>query len=228
WSIYLWQAKRYDRALVESWRDSVTGILIFAGLFSAVVTGFIVEGYKTLQPDPADSTNHLLAQISLQLAHMSNGINGSFVLSPVPQTSPAKSALACNILWFTSLGLSLSCALIATLVGQWTQEFLHLTERHSAPVVGARLMSYLYYGIRRYNMHTIVAIIPLLLHASLFLFFAGLVAFLVPINIAVMSASAAVFFIFTVAYLTLTILPLFAFDCPYRTPLSGILWRINR
>ncbi|KAJ7157350.1 hypothetical protein C8R46DRAFT_1225946 [Mycena filopes] len=226
WSIYLAQAKKYDKALVESWRDNVTGILIFAGLFSAVVAGFIVEGYKTLQPDPADSTNHLLAQISLQLAHMSNGINGSLVLSPVPQIPPSKSALACNILWFTSLGLSLSCALIATLVGQWTQEFLHLAERHSAPVVGARLMSYLYYGIRRYNMHTIVGIIPLLLHASLFLFFAGLVAFLVPINIAVMSASAAVFFIFTAAYLTLTILPLFAFDCPYRTPLSGILGRI--
>ncbi|KAJ7731195.1 hypothetical protein B0H16DRAFT_1381891, partial [Mycena metata] len=228
WTIYLTEAKKYDKALVESWRDNVTGILIFAGLFSAVVTAFIIEAYKTLQTDSADTTNYLLTQISLQLAQISSGSNGTLTASPIPQFTPSKSALACNILWFTSLGLSLCCALIAILVGQWAQDFLHSAERHSAPVVGARIISYLYYGIRRFNMHTMVAIIPLLLHTSLFLFFAGLIAFLIPINVVVMTVSATVFAIFMMIYLVLTVLPLFYLDCPYRTPLSGVLWRIRQ
>ncbi|KAJ6541619.1 hypothetical protein B0H19DRAFT_852614, partial [Mycena capillaripes] len=219
WAIYLAEAEKYDMALVESWRDNVTGILIFAGLFSATVTGFVIEGYKTLFADPGDTTVHILTQISLQLAQMSSG-NGTTIVSPapVPQFAASKSALICNILWFISLGLSLSCALIATLVGQWAQDFLHRAEMRSEPVVGARIMSYLYYGMRRFSMHTIVAVIPLLLHASLLFFFAGLVAFLIPVNLIVMAVSSTITLIFTAVYLTLTVLPLYCLDCPYRTP----------
>ncbi|KAJ7731198.1 hypothetical protein B0H16DRAFT_1220725, partial [Mycena metata] len=220
WTIYLTEAKKYDKSLVESWKDNMTGILIFSGLLSAVVTAFIVEAYKTLQTDSGNTTNQLLTQISLQLAQISSGSNGTLTVSPVPQFVPSKSALACNILWFTSLSFSLCCALVAILVGQWAQDFLHFADKHSAPVVGARIISYLYYGIRRFNMHTMVAMIPLLLHTSLFLFFAGLIAFLIPINVVVMAVSAAVFAIFTMIYLVLTVLPLFYLECPYRTPLS--------
>ncbi|KAF7329022.1 hypothetical protein MVEN_02532300 [Mycena venus] len=33
------------------WRGNMNGMLIFAGLFSAILTAFIIESYKTLQPD---------------------------------------------------------------------------------------------------------------------------------------------------------------------------------
>ncbi|KAJ7699627.1 hypothetical protein B0H17DRAFT_1255831 [Mycena rosella] len=49
WAIYLAEAEKYDKALVESWRDNVTGLL--AGIFSAIVTGFIIDAYKTLRAD---------------------------------------------------------------------------------------------------------------------------------------------------------------------------------
>ncbi|KAJ7930055.1 hypothetical protein B0H13DRAFT_913330 [Mycena leptocephala] len=228
WAIYLAEAEKYDKALVESWRDNVTGILIFAGLFSATVTAFIIEGYKTLLADSGDTTVHLLTQISLQLSQMTSENSSTIIVSPVPQFVPSNSALICNILWIISLGLSLCCALIATLVGQWAQDFLHRAEMRSEPVVGARIMSYLYYGIRRFNMHAMVAAIPLLLHGSLLFFFAGLVAFLIPVNVTVMAISSAVPLIFTAVYLTLTLLPLCYFDCPYRTPLSDMLWHVGR
>jgi hypothetical protein len=36
WAIYLAEAEKYDKALVESWRDNVTGILIFVCNLSPV------------------------------------------------------------------------------------------------------------------------------------------------------------------------------------------------
>ncbi|KAJ7822547.1 hypothetical protein B0H14DRAFT_1318682 [Mycena olivaceomarginata] len=49
------------------------GLLIFAGLFSASLTAFIAESYKTLNRDSGDLTVQLLTQISLQLAASANG-----------------------------------------------------------------------------------------------------------------------------------------------------------
>ncbi|KAJ7116863.1 hypothetical protein C8R44DRAFT_791558 [Mycena epipterygia] len=96
----------------------------------------------------------------------------------------------------------------------------------SAPATRARIFSYLYYGLKRFNMHAVVEIVPLLLHASLLFFFAGLVAFLIPINIAVTAIVAALLALVAGIYIWLTILPLVSLDCPYQTPLSGLLWNI--
>ncbi|KAJ7660437.1 hypothetical protein B0H17DRAFT_1212617 [Mycena rosella] len=78
---------------------------------------------------------------------------------------------------------------------------------HSVPVIHACILSYLYYGLKWFNMHTVVKIIPLLLHASL-LFFAGLVAFLVPINLSMTALLAIV----AAVYSLLTLLPLWHLD----------------
>jgi hypothetical protein len=166
----------------------------------------------------------LLTQISHQLAFAANGT--SFTVSPSASFTPPRGSLVCNVLWFISLGLSLACALIATLLEQWARDFLHKADIRSAPVSRARVFSYLYYGIRRFGMHTVVDIVPLLLHVSLLLFFAGLVAFLIPINTAVTAVAGILLAIMTTVYSLLTLLPLMDLDCPYRTPLSSALWRI--
>ncbi|KAJ7128562.1 hypothetical protein C8R44DRAFT_557882, partial [Mycena epipterygia] len=62
------EAEKYDKGLVESWKSDMEGMLIFAGLFSASLTAFLIESYKTLNPDSGDTTVHLLSQISQQLA----------------------------------------------------------------------------------------------------------------------------------------------------------------
>ncbi|KAJ7192358.1 hypothetical protein GGX14DRAFT_480223 [Mycena pura] len=145
WSVYLSEADRYDSALVESWRADMEGILIFSGLFSASLTAFLIESYKKLVPDAGDMTVILLSQISQQLS-----------ASPqLPDASAAPftvltSSLVCNAFWFVSLGLSLTCALLATLVEQWAREFIHKTEIRP-----------------RFGIHAIVDAIPLLLHLGL-------------------------------------------------------------
>ncbi|KAK7013667.1 hypothetical protein R3P38DRAFT_2787956 [Favolaschia claudopus] len=223
WSVYVSEAEKYDKALVDGWKSDMEGLLIFAGLFSAILTAFLIESYKTLTPDSGDDMKALLAQISAQLSGIANG---SSVDLPVPESFvPPTSSLVCNLLWFISLGLSLSCALIATLVEQWARDFKYKTEMCSAPVIRARIFSYLYYGLKRFNMHAVVDIIPLLLHASLILFFAGLIAFLVPVNTAVMISVIILLGIVVIAYTTLTVFPLFSHQSPYQTPLSTGLWR---
>ncbi|KAJ6534025.1 hypothetical protein DFH09DRAFT_932443, partial [Mycena vulgaris] len=196
-SVYISEAEKYDKALVESWRGDMDGMLIFvnaqsssqAALFSASLTAFLIESYKTFMPDSGDTTTSLLAQISNQLAASASGTTFE---APLPATFvvPATSVL-CNTLWFINLGLSLSCALIATLVEQWARNFVQKADMRPSPVIRARIFSYLYYGLKRFNIHVLVDLVPLLRHMSLVLFFAGLVAFLLPINHTVTIVAAA-------------------------------------
>ncbi|KAF7341288.1 hypothetical protein MVEN_01864900 [Mycena venus] len=207
WAVYISEAEKYDKGLVESWKSDMQGMLIFAGLFSASLTAFLIESYKTL--------------------NLEASANGSTLPIPSPASFiPTTTSVVCNALWFISLGLSLSCALIATLLDQWARDFLHRSEIRSAPLIRARIFSYLYYGLKRFNMHTVVEIIPLLLHASLLLFFSGLVAFLIPVNLIMTTIAALILLLVVVTYSVLTLLPLRYFDCPYRTPLSGGVWRL--
>ncbi|KAF7328596.1 hypothetical protein MSAN_02480500 [Mycena sanguinolenta] len=177
-----------------------------AGLFSASLTAFLIESYKGLQPDSGDLTVAGLAQISHQLAAIAS--NTTFILPSSPSFTPTANSLWCNALWFISLSLSLTCALLATLVEQWAREFLHRTKMRPSPLRRARVFSFLYFGLKHFRMHTIVEAIPFLLHASLLLFFAGLIAFLLPVNHIMMYLMCIVLFVFLVLYAVLTILPL--------------------
>ncbi|KAJ6494434.1 hypothetical protein C8R45DRAFT_1135257, partial [Mycena sanguinolenta] len=203
------------------------GLLIFAGLFSASLTAFIIESCKTLTPDTGDATVQILTQISQQLA---SSMSGNVAAPPAPSShfTPPATSLICNIFWFISLGLSLTCALVATLLQQWARDFLHRADMRSSPMIRAHIFSFLYYGLKQFNMHIWLtrnlSIIPLLLHASLVLFFAGLVAFLIPVNIGIAAVAAAMLGIVVCVYSALSLAPLWHLDSPYRTPLTNGCW----
>jgi hypothetical protein len=245
WSVYVSEAEKEDRALAEGWKGDMEGLLIFvrcslflyaipdhhymqAGLFSACVTAFIIEGYQSLQQDQRNTSNVLLSQISSQLAAMANGssINTSEYLLKQTAFHPTPSALRCNAFWFLSLAFSLACALSATLVQQWSRYYLQAIDRRAAPHHRARIRSYLHEGITTFKMTAVVEAIPMLLHISLFLFFAGLVEFLMPINDLIANITLAAGVVCGTMYAIITILPLPFRQCPYRTPLSGLLWRL--
>ncbi|KAJ6517866.1 hypothetical protein DFH09DRAFT_1098657 [Mycena vulgaris] len=212
WSVYVFEAEKYDRALVETWRSNMDGMLIYAGLFSAILTAFLTESYKTLNPDTGKTTIALLTQISRQLAAAANATTFESASSPDSFVPPRAPSFA---------------TLYATLLEQWSRDFIHNSEIRSAPVIRARVFSYLYYGLKRFKMHTVVEIVPLLLHTSLLLFLAGLVTFLAPVNSLIMTVVATFSGVVAAVYLVLTLLPIAYLDCPYRTPLSGALWRVG-
>ncbi|EEB94327.1 hypothetical protein MPER_06873, partial [Moniliophthora perniciosa FA553] len=91
--------------MVKGWRDDIDTLLVFAGLFSAVVTAFVIESYQWLAEDPADTTVTLLIHlISVQAS-------GSQATPFEPtQFTPDPSSIRINVFWFLSLILSLTSA----------------------------------------------------------------------------------------------------------------------
>ncbi|KAI9436106.1 hypothetical protein BJY52DRAFT_1387453, partial [Lactarius psammicola] len=208
WSMYLLEAKKQDEEVTESWKGDTEGIIVFTGLFSATVAAFIIESYKQLSPDSSDTTNALLTQLSRQLVNISNGVPLESVAEQINQSfKPTASAVRVNVLWFLSLILSLTCALSATLMQQWARRYQELARRRGAPHRRARVRAYIFDGISKFGMARAVATMPILLHVSVFLFFAGLVDFLFPIDTKVSYFTLAFIVVFALAYVFLTLLP---------------------
>ncbi|KAJ7572593.1 hypothetical protein C8J56DRAFT_841840, partial [Mycena floridula] len=221
---YMREAKVYDEAMVARWKVAMDGILLFAALFSAVVTAFIIESYKLLSPDPAALTLLILYQISQQLA------NGSQTVASLPNPSqvpfsPSVLAVLTNIFWFISLALSLTCALAATLIQQWASEYIHAIERRQVPEMRGRIRAFLFEGVESSRVSAIVEGTPALLHASLFSFLIGLVFFLRPINSAITYLMSGLLIACGTAYFYATIAPLISIASPIRTPLTTFIFQ---
>ncbi len=246
-SVYLSQADKFDKEQSESWKGDTEGILVFVcsplnpvwllrlifayqtGLFSATVAAFIIESYKQLQPNSSDTTILLLAQISQQLAALSNGTPISIPSTLPSQTfRPSASAVRVNTLWFLSLILSLTCALLATLMQQWVRRYLQVSRRWYAPYKRARIRTFFAEGVERFGLPHAVEALPALLHASVFLFFAGLVDFMVNINHKVAVSLISAVAMGASAYFLCTALPLMYPNSPYQTPLTNLLWVLRQ
>ncbi|KAH8987106.1 hypothetical protein EDB86DRAFT_3082477 [Lactarius hatsudake] len=221
WSMYLTEAKKEDDQITRNLTEDTNGVLVFTGLFSAIVAAFIMESYKKLSPDSGDQTVALLTQ----LVNISAGVPVVVQNSPPPFKAPA-SIVRVNVMWFLSLILSLSCALLATLMQQWVRrhlEYAHAQQR-GAPRRRARIRAYMFEGVEKFRLSQAVEATPLLLHTSVFLFFAGLIDFLLPINDVVAFSALGCVVVFASIYAIFTLLPSLHLNCPYRTPLSGITY----
>ncbi|TFY69957.1 hypothetical protein EVG20_g2923 [Dentipellis fragilis] len=83
WKVYLDEAKMMDDDMVEAWRDTIDLLLIFAGLFSAVVTTLVVQSSQSLQPDYSQISAVLLTElVSIQRA-MAEGAS----ITTVPESA---------------------------------------------------------------------------------------------------------------------------------------------
>ncbi|KAI0046491.1 hypothetical protein FA95DRAFT_1679750 [Auriscalpium vulgare] len=227
WSVYVDESQKQDIALVESWKGDMDGLLIFAGLFSAVVTAFLVESLHLLQLDTGQTSVLLLQRISLQLEAETNSTTSIPSLPPTDNPSPAGSPLRVNILWSLSLLFSLLCALCATLIQQWARNYQQAVDRRSAPHQRARIRSFLFQGIEHSGAKAVVDGIPTLLHVAVFLFIAGMYDFITPSNQSVGLLTIIVLGVYGLLYVTISIIPIRALDSPYRTPLSAGIWRIK-
>ncbi|EIW58205.1 uncharacterized protein TRAVEDRAFT_123752, partial [Trametes versicolor FP-101664 SS1] len=59
--------QKYSDEMIRRWKEEIDTYLVFAGLFSAVLTTFNVQSYLLLQPAPPDPSFAVLQQISSQL-----------------------------------------------------------------------------------------------------------------------------------------------------------------
>jgi hypothetical protein len=116
WRVAFVEFEKRDTKMVADYREEIDTLLVFvhrprrlftfrlinlasqAGLFSAVLTAFIVELYQSLQEDYTKTSVELLQQISHQLANLS--------LPTAPNSSQFQaqpSDVWVNVCWFVSL-----------------------------------------------------------------------------------------------------------------------------
>ncbi|KAH8993836.1 hypothetical protein EDB86DRAFT_1313845 [Lactarius hatsudake] len=220
-SMYLERAEEEDKKMAESWKGDAEGILVFTGLFSAAVATLVSVSIQDLRPNSQDTSAFYLANIYQQL----NGTQVPLSLTnPATSFTPSKAAVWVNSLWFLSLAISLTCALLATLLQQWARHYLRNTNPRYSPHKRARIRAFFAEGVERLHLPWTVEALPTLLHISLFLFFAGLGVFLFGVHRTVFSVVIAWVGLCVVAYAYLTALPILYKDSPYRAPLSTFFW----
>ncbi|KAK0492191.1 hypothetical protein EDD18DRAFT_1015114, partial [Armillaria luteobubalina] len=166
-----------DANLVEESRDNVDVLLVFAGLFSAVVTTFVAQTSQSLQPDYAAMSASLLYESVLIQRAIANGSSVNTIapspLNPTTAFIPATTDIWVNGLWFTSLFLSLTTALVAFLVKQWLHHYVALPS--GTPRDRSFTRQFRYAGFQKWHVRVIIGLLPVLMHLALAIFLSGLV-----------------------------------------------------
>jgi len=190
-----------------------------AGLFSAVVTAFLVQACQSLQ---STQTEILLAEI----AH--------FTIQ-----DPSDSTIRVNTCWFLSLILSLITVLVGIVSLQWLREFQNYTRNLSSrKILAMRTMRS--EAFQRWFVPQIFAGLPLLLQLALVLFFVGLVDYLFALNPTVaLPVTILIASTFLFLFLTTTLPSVQSFvvlsspdmssipsECPYKSPQSWAFLRL--
>ncbi|KAL1677200.1 hypothetical protein EV122DRAFT_214696, partial [Schizophyllum commune] len=221
WHVLLDESQTYDTELVHGWRDTLDVLLVFAGLFSAVVTTCVVQSSQALQPDYAQISVTLLAEmIALQRAWASGSSINDVPRSALGLDAVSASALDrwSNGLWYISLTLALSGAFLAVLVKQWI--LAHASNVSGTPKDQALARQFRLLGIERWNVPLIVGLLPMLMHIALLLFFVGLSLNVLKFDSAIAGITVALTISVYVLYLGTNVLPMLDAQCPYKTPLS--------
>ena len=177
---------------------------------------------QDLQQDPQDTSNFYLA--NMYQATISPNASSSLPTSPPPFTPP-NHAIWVNAFWFLSLVISITCALLATLLQQCARRYLKVTQPRYSPHKRARIRAYFAEGVDKFLLPWAVEALPAMLHLSLFLFFAGLAVFLWNVDLTIFKLVLSWMGLCTALYGCITFIPVFHQDCPYKTPLSLPVWQ---
>ena len=176
-----------------------------------------------IRPSSQDTSAFYLAHIYQQSSTQPNGSRPSIpsrLSDPTEPFSPPSTSVWVNGLWFSSLVISLSCALLATLLLQWARRYERVAYPRHSPHKRARIRAFYKRGVERWRIPRAVEVLPMLLHISLFLFFAGLSVFLSDANHTIFKAVIVLISLIVVAYACLSLFPVIHKNSLYSTPLS--------
>lgn len=228
WFTYLDEAETFDRERIEGWKETADVLLVFAGLFSGVITTFVSQASQSLQRDNTQVSASLLFEIAQVLRAQSNGtpINTipSSTLTPTSPFTPSTNAFLVNGLWFTSLAITLSTALFAVLAKQWLYYYISSITGTANEKVRARQLRFK--GFELWKVGAIVDLLPILLHLAVGIFLTGIILLLFPLDICVARIIIVITCITYFLYFVSVILPIRYPECPYTTSLTiyvGIL-----
>ncbi|KAE9402171.1 hypothetical protein BT96DRAFT_778949, partial [Gymnopus androsaceus JB14] len=221
WEHCVTAVRDFDQDFVGNWRGDMDNVLIFAALFSAIVTAFIIESYQSLSQDP---TTQLLSEIVARL-------NQSSTTSTADNTSfsPDTSSVIINVFWFTSLILSVNTAVMAIVIKQWLLDYTwNISSKPASPQSVLVSRQFRYEGLIKWKLPLMVALVPVLLLTAVLCFFAGLLCLVWTLH-ATVAAFCTVLVFAALLFLGLTSLfPAIHLDCPYRSPQSWMAYYIKQ
>ena len=191
-----------------------------AGLFSAIVTAFLTTALSDLSPDYQQQSALLLYQLL-------NGRDPSLadISNPTLPFEPSDSAIAVNCLWFASLSASLGASIGVMICKEWLTGYIG----GANPVVDllrACQRQLRFMAFKRWKAHTLIGLLPPLLHSSVLLFFSGAVIYLWQIDVRVAIVYLVIGGIFGITYLISTLLP-FVTNIPFRPYSTLLLHRLS-
>ncbi|GJE88786.1 hypothetical protein PsYK624_048730 [Phanerochaete sordida] len=217
----------HDGSEMDDYADDIDTLLVFAGLFSAILTAFITQTYPSLQPNGTATTNGLLAlslraQLQTTASHLLDTLDPILIshaasISPTPFT-PASSDRWINIFFFLSLLFSLAAALFGILAKQWLREYMKWNSPLNNPRDNVLIRQIRIEAWDTWRVAAIISSIPILLEFGMFLFLAGVVILLWTLDDVVAKVITVFAALFTSIICAFTLLPIFSKRCPYRSP----------
>ncbi|KAG9124501.1 hypothetical protein FRC07_011399 [Ceratobasidium sp. 392] len=177
WTTYVKETKEFDNDMVDGWNRSLDVTLVFAALFSAILTAFVNESAKLLKPDPSEQTVVVLKAILQTLQGNTTG-HSLTNLSDVAEdadSQPTRNAIWVNCLWYLSLSISVAVTLAAMLAKQWCYHYL--SARSGDTITQAEERQQRYNGLTKWRMQGILEQLPMMMHISLGMWSHGLVEY---------------------------------------------------
>ncbi|KAK7456363.1 hypothetical protein VKT23_010610 [Stygiomarasmius scandens] len=230
WKVYLDEAENYDDDMLKGFRDTIDSLLVFAALFSAVVTTFVIKTIEALEPDFGQITAQVTATFMQEQIQILRAAGNITAINIIPSSTinldgvPASSKdLWINGLFFASLSLSLATALISVLVKQWLQAYTSLSSGNAKE--RAMIRQFRFSGFENWGMQGIIGGLPLILHASLGLFLVGLALYVSQLHSSLCWIVVVITLLSFIMYFGSIILPLIWIKCPYRIPILFMLLR---
>lgn len=204
-----------------------------------MVTAFLIESYKFLQPDPNDAVIGLLFHIASGLNNSSPfppSVNPASITTPFSQTS---SSIRINVFWFISLILSLTSVLVGTISLQWLREHQSYTGFSSKEKLAIFHMRS--EALEVWYVPQIFAVLPVLLQGAVALFLVGLIEFALPLGREITISASATIGVTLLFLAATTILPtcqvllfftgIYPYSkpptpCAFKSPQSRFVWTI--
>ncbi|KAF9028796.1 hypothetical protein BDZ89DRAFT_951149 [Hymenopellis radicata] len=224
WKTCVDEAAKVDANKVADWTDALDVLLVFAGLFSGVVSTFVCQTFQNLQVDPTELVYMVMNELlNVQRAIDEHGAGSSKTVRPrrlstwPPDTSfyASRTAIWVNTLWFISLTLGLTTALIAVVTKQWIHQYMDFTQL-GTPRARARVRHFRFIQLQAWHVPAIIGLLPVLMHVALGVFFAGLILLIQSLNTPAAAVVGLIVFFALLAYVGSNLFPVHDPSCPYR------------
>ncbi|KAG8855296.1 hypothetical protein FRB96_007094 [Tulasnella sp. 330] len=220
WHRYDTFADEHDKVFLERLDRDLDVLLIFAGLFSAINTAFIVLTLTNLSAPNGYQTNALLILQLKGVAYNTltdNDLNPSF--------TPTTASVRQNCVFLASLCASVLASAGAMVGKQWIQSYDRSGQTGSHEMQAMRRTEK-WLGAQKWGLRPVVESLPMLLLLSLGLFFIALGDYLMSTNVQVANVVIGFAVVGGILYCGSVTIAAIDPDCPFQTSVSRLMMRI--